>query len=105
MYKFRLLGLTVLLLAWTSQGSAQFAHTEHKQLVDGGGPSGLRASKPLLLRATNLGNWIVPEDQLQPATRADAGASVGTQIPPKKIHLPKAPALLLVLMYPSSPPN
>ena len=102
MYKFRLLGLTVLLLAWTSQGSAQFAHTEHKQIVDGGGPSGLRASKPLLVRATNLGNWIVPEDQLQPATRAEAGASVGTQIPANKIQLPKGTAVRLFLMEPVS---
>src|SRR5258708_39147373 len=61
MFKFRLLVLLVLLLAWSSQGGAQFAHTEHKQIVDGGGPSGIRASKPLLVRATNLGNWMVPE--------------------------------------------
>src|SRR5260370_25314020 len=59
--KFRLPVLLVLLLAWSSQGGAQFAHTEHKQIVDGGGPSGIRASKPLLVRATNLGNWLVPE--------------------------------------------
>src|SRR5260370_37639263 len=61
MFKFRLLVLLVLLLAWSSQGGAQFAHTEHKQIVDGGGPSGIRTSKPLLVRATNLGNWLVPE--------------------------------------------
>src|SRR5258708_26948679 len=61
MFKFRLPVLLVLLLAWSSQGGAQFAHTEHKQIVDGGGPSGIRASKPLLVRATNLGNWMVPE--------------------------------------------
>ncbi len=43
-------------------------HTEHKQIVDAGGPSRLpsqlrvsRASKALLVRATNLGNWMVPE--------------------------------------------
>src|SRR5260370_21581312 len=54
MFKFRLLLLSLLLLAWTSQGSAQYAHTDHKQIVD---PAG----KPLLLRATNLGNWMVPE--------------------------------------------
>jgi len=50
----RLLLLTILLLARTSLGRAQFAHTEHKQIVDAGG-------KPLLVRATNLGNWMVPE--------------------------------------------
>src|SRR5712691_7707069 len=54
MIKFRLLLLPLLLLAWTSQGSGQFAHTDHKQIVDAAG-------KPLLLRATNLGNWMVPE--------------------------------------------
>jgi endoglucanase len=54
MFKFRLLWLALVLLVWTSQGSAQFAHTEHKQIVDGAG-------KPLLVRATNLGNWMVSE--------------------------------------------
>lgn len=44
----------LLLLALTSQGNAQFAHTDHKQIVDAAG-------KPLLLRAINLGNWLVPE--------------------------------------------
>jgi hypothetical protein len=54
MFKFRLLQLPLLLLALTPQASAQFAHTDHKQIVDVTG-------KPLLLRATNLGNWLVPE--------------------------------------------
>ena len=54
MFKFRLLQLPLFLLALISQGSAQFAHTDHKQIVDAAG-------KPLLLRATNLGNWLVPE--------------------------------------------
>src|SRR5438046_4887525 len=54
MFKFRLLQLPLLLLALSSQGSAQFAHTDHKQIVDAAG-------KPLFLRATNLGNWLVPE--------------------------------------------
>src|SRR5258708_39738019 len=54
MIKLRMLGLAMAVLALTSQGSAQFAHTDHKQIVDGAG-------KPLLLRATNLGNWLVPE--------------------------------------------
>jgi hypothetical protein len=53
MFKFRLLQLLVL-LALTSQASAQFAHTDHKQIVDAAG-------RPLFLRATNLGNWLVPE--------------------------------------------
>jgi hypothetical protein len=54
MFKFKLLQLPFLLLALISQGSAQFAHTDHKQIVDAAG-------KPLFLRATNLGNWLVPE--------------------------------------------
>ena len=54
MFKFRLLQFPLLLLALISQGNAQFAHTDHKQLVDAAG-------KPLLVRATNLGNWLVPE--------------------------------------------
>jgi len=33
---------------------AQFAHTRQEQIVDGSG-------KPLLIRATNLGNWFLPE--------------------------------------------
>ena len=45
-----------LLICWvTSIGAqAQFAHTQGKEIVDGAG-------KPLLLRGTNLGNWLVPE--------------------------------------------
>jgi endoglucanase len=54
MIKFRLVGLAILVLAWAGPGKAQFAHTEHKQIVDAGG-------KPLLVRATNSGNWMVPE--------------------------------------------
>ena len=54
MFKFSRLQLPLLILALISQGSAQFAHTDHKQIVD-------TAGKPLLLRATNLGNWLVPE--------------------------------------------
>jgi len=52
-FKYRLLRLAIL-LACISQASAQFAHTNHKQIVDSAG-------KPLFLRATNLGNWLVPE--------------------------------------------
>src|SRR5713226_7874141 len=54
MFKVRLLQLPLLLLALISQGSAQFAHNDLKRIVDAAG-------KPLLLRATNLGNWLVPE--------------------------------------------
>jgi endoglucanase len=57
MVKFKLLQLPLLLLvllALVPGASAQFAHTDHKQIVDSSG-------KPLLVRATNLGNWLVPE--------------------------------------------
>ena len=54
MRKFRFLRLPLLLLALTLQASAQFAHTDHHEIVDSAG-------KPLLVRATNLGNWLVPE--------------------------------------------
>jgi len=54
MSKLRFVRLLLFLLLIPSLGRAQFAHTEHKQIVDGAG-------KPLLLRATNLGNWLVPE--------------------------------------------
>jgi endoglucanase len=53
MFRLRLL-LLLVFPAFIAQGSAQFAHTYHKQIVDATG-------KPLLLRATNLGNWLVPE--------------------------------------------
>jgi len=36
------------------QAHAQFAHTQGKEIVDGQG-------KRILLRGTNLGNWLVPE--------------------------------------------
>jgi len=54
MVKFRLLLISLLVLAVIPAASAQFAHTDHKQIVDAAG-------KPLLTRATNLGNWLVPE--------------------------------------------
>jgi hypothetical protein len=54
MFKLRFPQLLLLLLVLTSQADAQFAHTDHKQIVDAAG-------KPFLVRATNLGNWLVPE--------------------------------------------
>src|SRR6266436_2742520 len=54
MSKCKLLYLPLFLLASITSASAQFAHTDHKQIVDAAG-------KPLLLRAINLGNWLVPE--------------------------------------------
>ncbi len=53
MVKFKPLPLLLFLLGLISYGSAQFAHAGHKQILDAAG-------KPLLLRATNLGNWLVP---------------------------------------------
>lgn len=54
MGKVTLLLLPLLLLGFTPAATAQFAQTDHKQIVDAAG-------KPLLTRATNLGNWLVPE--------------------------------------------
>jgi hypothetical protein len=55
MFKLKLLMLPLLiLLVLTLQASAQFARTKHKQIVDSAG-------KPIFLRGTNLGNWLVPE--------------------------------------------
>ncbi len=59
---FRRLRVAVALLAVATVAGAQsaqtfphaFAHTDHKKIVDGSG-------KPLLIRATNFGNWLVPE--------------------------------------------
>jgi len=53
MPKIKLL-ISLILLLLVAQATAQFAHTDHKQMVDANG-------KPLLIRATNLGNWLVPE--------------------------------------------
>jgi aryl-phospho-beta-D-glucosidase BglC (GH1 family) len=53
-FKIRLLLLPLVLLALMSAGSAQFAHTDHKQIVDDAG-------KAILLRGIGLGNWLVPE--------------------------------------------
>jgi len=54
MIKFRFVLLLLFLVASVIQTNAQFAHTDHKQIVDAAG-------KPILIRATNLGNWLVPE--------------------------------------------
>lgn len=50
----RLLLFPLLLLALAPAAKAQFAHTDHKQIVDAAG-------RPLVTHATNLGNWLVPE--------------------------------------------
>src|SRR5215471_11299507 len=46
--------LLSFLLVLTPAARAQFAHTDHKQIVDAAG-------RPLITHATNLGNWLVPE--------------------------------------------
>jgi endoglucanase len=46
--------LLSFLLVLTPAARAQFAHTDHEQIVDAAG-------RPLLTHATNLGNWLVPE--------------------------------------------
>lgn len=47
--------LAILMLSLASlTATAQFAHTQGRQIVDGSG-------KPLLLRGTSLGNWMVTE--------------------------------------------
>jgi len=51
----RLLGFIALIVCMLPLPLfAQFAHTRQEQIVDGSG-------KPLLIRATNLGNWFLPE--------------------------------------------
>src|SRR3954468_22608619 len=54
MSKLRLLLHLLFALMMSLPAGAQFAHSDHKQIVD-------RAGRPVMLRATNLGNWLVPE--------------------------------------------
>lgn len=54
MFRCRLLPLLLVIQVLVSVASAQFAHTDHKQIVDAAG-------KQLFIRATSLGNWMVPE--------------------------------------------
>ncbi|HKW34373.1 MAG TPA: cellulase family glycosylhydrolase [Candidatus Acidoferrum sp.] len=81
MLKCRLLLLLLLLPAWAPQGSAQYAHTNHKRIVDGVG-------KSLLLRAINLGNWMVPEGYMWlfdggPQSATEIRALVGELLGPE----------------------
>jgi endoglucanase len=47
--------VSLLAVCFASIGAeAQFVHTQGREIVDGRG-------RPLLLRGTNLGNWLVPE--------------------------------------------
>lgn len=54
------------LCAMTAVGQTAFVHTRGKEILDGSG-------KPLLLRGTNLGNWMVPEGYMW---RLDGGGPV-----------------------------
>jgi endoglucanase len=52
---FRRLGIGAFALCLAAPDLfAQFAHTQGKEIVDASG-------KPLVLRGTGLGNWMVPE--------------------------------------------
>ncbi|MDR3734377.1 MAG: glycoside hydrolase family 5 protein [Acidobacteriaceae bacterium] len=64
--------LLLCLLGFTGMAGAQsgFVHTKGKSLVDGSG-------KPLLLRGTNLGDWLVPEGYM---LKFDGGPQSSTQI-------------------------
>ncbi|MBA0086300.1 MAG: cellulase family glycosylhydrolase [Acidobacteria bacterium Pan2503] len=81
MLKFRLLPVMVLLLALTPPGSAQFAGTDHQQIVDATG-------KPFLTHAINLGNWLVPEGYMWlfdggPQSATEIRALVGELLGPQ----------------------
>jgi hypothetical protein len=63
--------LVIFALSLTSlTATAQFAHTQGKQIVDGSG-------KPLLLRGTSMGNWMVPEGYMW---LFDGGPQAGREI-------------------------
>jgi endoglucanase len=51
---WRLMMVGLIAAGLSVPAGPQFAHTEHQQIVGVDG-------KPLLIRATNLGNWMVPE--------------------------------------------
>jgi endoglucanase len=58
------------LLSVSSAAQTKFVHTSGKEIVDGNG-------KPLLLRGTNLGNWMVPEGYMW---RFEGGPQSPTEI-------------------------
>jgi endoglucanase len=64
---------------------AQFVHTQGKEIVDGTG-------KPLLLRGTNLGNWLVPEGYMWhlneggPESPREIEALITELIGPQRAH-------------------
>lgn len=81
MFHFRLVRLSLCFFVFISQANAQFAHTDHKQIVDAAG-------KPLLIRAMNLGNWLVPEGYMWlfqdgPQSPSEIGALVLEMLGPE----------------------
>jgi endoglucanase len=82
----RLVFTTLLGVCVTSMGAqAQFVHTQGKEIVDGAG-------KPLLLRGTNLGNWLVPEGYMWhlndggPESPREIEALVTELVGPQRAH-------------------
>jgi endoglucanase len=69
----------------STAAKAQFAHTQGKEIVDGTG-------KPLLLRGTNLGNWLVPEGYMWhlnnggPESPREIEALITELIGPQRAH-------------------
>jgi hypothetical protein len=82
----RFIFTTLLAVCVTSiEARAQFVHTQGKEIVDGAG-------KPLLLRGTNLGNWLVPEGYMWhlndggPESPREIEALVTELIGPQRAH-------------------
>jgi endoglucanase len=69
----------------STMAQAQFIHTQGKEIVDGVG-------KPLLLRGTNLGNWLVPEGYMWhlngggPESPRELEALITELIGPQRAH-------------------
>src|SRR5258708_20301152 len=86
MHRRRLIFFTLLACFLVSTATqAQFAHAQGKEIVDGAG-------KPLLLRGTNLGNWLVPEGYMWhlndggPESPREIEALVTELIGPQRAH-------------------
>jgi endoglucanase len=82
----RTIFVALLICCVTSIGAqAQFAHTQGKEIVDGAG-------KPLLLRGTNLGNWLVPEGYMWhlnnggPESPREIEALITELVGPRRAH-------------------
>ncbi len=77
--------LLLVLCVMSTRSRAQFIHTQGKEIVDGAG-------KPLLLRGTNLGNWLVPEGYMWhlnnggPESPREIEALITELIGPQRAH-------------------